>query len=72
MLTEDQYKIREYSMELDMKIQAATFYKIWVHRSGDGKLVLMDEDVLPNDKQNQEFYRALSAINEELNLQTRH
>lgn len=57
---------------IDMKIQAATFGKLWLHRGGDGKLVLVDEDVLPSTKANQELYRKMAVVQEIRQPSTKH
>lgn len=59
-------------MLIDKKLIAASFYKIWVHREGDGKLVLMDESVLPSEYKNQQFRRAMLEIHLQLNGKTVH
>lgn len=57
---------------VDMKIQAATFGKIWMHRAGDGKLVLLDECLMPSMKGNQELYRNMAAVQELIQSNTKH
>lgn len=57
---------------VDMKIQAATFGKIWMHRAGDGKLVLVDEDLMPSIKANQELYRNMAVVQELMQSNTKH